>query len=357
VARQITWKILRFVLLLTLGAAILYWIYSGQQAAYTAQCQLDGVAAEDCVLWKKLWHDFKSANFFWLGMTALAFTVSNWSRAVRWSMLIRQLGYKPRTRNAFMAVMISYFTNLYLSRMGEVVRAGYMARVERIHVGKVMGTVILDRLLDVVCMLFVIGLALVLQFNQVWSFLSSNAQIPGSSLVQQPLFWVMCVLFLAAGVFLVAIRGRLRHLSVYDKVKQMVLSLWEGFKTVRRLDRYWVFILHTINIWLMYYVMTYFCFLAFAPTAHLGLLPALTVYVFGAFGMVIPSPGGMGTYHALVIAALAIYGIDKVEAFSYANIMFFAIQIIYNVVFGGLAMALMTRLNRSYAPVEPVPVV
>jgi glycosyltransferase 2 family protein len=354
VTKQTLWKILQFIIFSCLGLGILYWIFQSQQTAYLAQCQLDGVPAEQCSLLTKLITDFKSTHFGWLLITCLAFTFSNWSRTVRWTMLMRELGYQPRRRNAFMAVMISYFTNLYLSRMGEVVRAGYLAKYEKMSTSQVMGTVILDRLLDVICMAIVIVLALILQFGEIWNYLSQFAQIPGAGLMSSPITWVVLGGLAAMMIAAYYLRDHFRHFALYSKGKKIAVSLLDGLKTVRSIDNYWTFILHSLNIWFMFYVMTWCCFKAFDPTAHLGPLAALTVYVFGAFGMVIPSPGGMGTYHALVIAALAIYGIDKIDAFSYANIMFFSVQIFYNVIIGGGAMLLMPYFNRNHDPIVPI---
>ena len=93
--------------------------------------------------------------------------------------------------------------------------------------------------------------------------------------------------------------------------------------------------------------MTYLCFFAFEPTSHLGLKAGLLVFVFGAFGFVIPAPGGMGSYHVLVMAALALYGINQIEAFSFVNIAFFSVQIFCNILFGLLALAVLPAINKE----------
>jgi uncharacterized membrane protein YbhN (UPF0104 family) len=102
----------------------------------------------------------------------------------------------------------------------------------------------------------------------------------------------------------------------------------------------------------MYFLMTYFCFKAFEPTAHLGALAALLIFVFGSLGMIIPTPGGMGSYHALVIAGLMLYGINQNDAFSFAMIIFFTINIFGNILFGIIALILLPGYNRHYQPVR-----
>jgi len=108
-----------------------------------------------------------------------------------------------------------------------------------------------------------------------------------------------------------------------------------------------LFILHSVNIWLMYYLMTYFCFLSFALTAELSPVIALVVFVFGGWGIVIPSPGGMGTYHFLATTALGFYGISGDDGFSWSNISFFTIQLGCNVSVGLLALLLLPMINRK----------
>ena len=99
-------------------------------------------------------------------------------------------------------------------------------------------------------------------------------------------------------------------------------------------------------------MMTYLCFFAYEPTAGLSPVAGLMVFVFGAFGIVIPSPGGMGTFHFLAIQALAMYGISGGDAFSFANILFFSVQLGCNVVVGIVALIILPIINQNYNP-EP----
>jgi uncharacterized protein (TIRG00374 family) len=348
-------NIVQYLIFFGIGGGILIYFYHQQEVAYIDQCRIDGIPAAQCSLWDKLVKDFLSVDVFWMSMVLLAFTVSNISRAIRWNMLIRELGYKPRARNAFFAVMISYLANLLMSRAGEVVRAGYMAKYEKISTSKVMGTVIVDRILDVISLGLVVGLAFLLEFDTYWTYLKE--QISKKDLTDgfwtNPIFLVLVAMVLTGGLLLYLNRHHFRHLNIYQQVKTSVHSMWEGFKTVKYVDKPIAFIFHSLNIWVMYFLMTWCCFSAFAPTEHLTLIAALTVFVFGSFGMVIPSPGGMGTYHVLCVAALSIYGISKSDAFSFANIIFFSINLFCNIFMGALSLILMPIVNRGYQP-QPV---
>ncbi|MCH2082268.1 MAG: flippase-like domain-containing protein [Saprospiraceae bacterium] len=337
---------LKFVIFLGIGLGILYLVYQNQNAAYQAQCALDGVPASDCSLISKVINDFKGANYFWVMIVLIAFTVSNVSRAIRWNMLIHPLGYRPRFVNSFLSTVLGYFANLGLPRIGEVVRGGTLSRYEKIPLEKVMGTIVVDRIVDVISILLVTSLAFLLEFQTLWGF--AQQYIPVDRLVQ-----VMVILgilgVLGLGV-LWLLRKALAKTKFYEKFMNILMGFYDGLKTIGQLEKPWLFVFHSINIWLMYYLMTYLCFFAFAPTAGLSPLAGLVVFVFGGWGIVIPSPGGMGTYHFLVQIALGIYGIGGDDAFSFANIAFFSIQLGCNVFIGLLALLLLPILNRSNEP-------
>lgn len=341
-------NILKFVGFLSIGLGILYVVYQTQSKAYEAQCVLDGIASEECSLTKKIMSDFGSINYIWIMVVIACFMLSNWSRAMRWKMLLDPLGANVRASNGFWTINLGYFANLGLPRMGEVVRAATISRYENIPVEKVMGTIVVDRLLDVICLLIVVGLAFLLEFDTLYSFLATNmGQKIGGELFQNPIvLGILASGALSLGIVIVFWK-KIINLPIIQKGLHIVKGFAEGLLAIREAKSPASFVLHTINIWFMYYAMAYFCFLAFPPTATLSPLVALMVYVFGAFGVLIPSPGGMGTYHVLVMAALSIYGINSTDSFSFANIFFFSVNIFGSIGFGILALILLPILNKS----------
>lgn len=344
---------MRFLLFLGVGVGILGLLYRSQNKAYQAECALKGIPAEECELIDKVISDFAGANYWWIGLVLVLFTISNISRAIKWNMLIHPLGYRPRFINSLLAILIGYFANLGLPRLGEVVRAGMLSRYERIGAEKVMGTIVVDRVIDVISIFIVTALALVLEYDTMMQFFAENTGLSEKTGMLRTFFMVATPL----GLFLLVLgwvfRQRLMQTGLYKKVRNVILGFVEGLRTVGRLEKPWLFILHSINIWLMYYLMTYVCFFAFAPTAELSPIAALAVFTFGSWGIVVPSPGGMGTYHYLVQTALSMYGINGEDSFSFANIAFFSIQLGCNVVLGILALLLMPRINQNYEPAEP----
>lgn len=345
-------NILKFLIFVGVGVTILYFVYQSQQAGYLTKCESEGIAAADCVLMDKIIADFRSANLWWLFIALVAFTISNISRAIRWGMLLEPLSHPPRLINTFLTVLINYVANLALPRMGEVIRGATLSRYEKIPVEKVMGTIVVDRIMDVIYLLLCVGLALLLELDIILDFFNkNNSSGDGSgSLLTHPIVRIALVGGLIGLVLAAVFRDQIKQTTAYQKIVDILRGFVEGLQTIRQLDRPWLFIFHSTNVWVMYFLMNYFCLLAFAPTADLSPLAGLMVFVFGAFGIVIPSPGGMGTYHWLAIQALALYGIESSDAFSFANIAFFSIQIFYNVIFGLLAFIIIGWINKNYLP-------
>lgn len=348
--KQVLINILKVLLFAGIGFAILYYVYHNQATAYQEECALKNIPAEDCSLIDKVINDFRTANYFWILLVLVMFMTSNISRAIRWRMLIRPLGSEPKLANCFQAVMFGYFANLGIPRIGEVVRAGTLAQYEKISPEKVIGTVVVDRVFDVISILLLTVVGLMVAFPQIWPILEKQNNI-GEKLgnAQGALLTLLFLGLLFLGL-LWYFRHQILATKLGSKIANIIRGFVDGVMTVGRLDKPGWFIFHSVNIWVMYFAMNYLCFLAYEPTSHLGLNAGLVVFIFGAWGVVFPSPGGMGTYHFMVQLALSIYGISGEDAFSFANIAFFSIQLGCNVLFGLIALITLPILNRDYHP-------
>ena len=344
---------LQFILFTGVGAFILYYVYKSQNAAYIAECALKGIPDSECSLIEKLKSDFRGAHYGWIALVIIAYLFSNVLRAHRWLMLIHTLGRKGSLINAFFTIMVGYFANMGLPRAGEIVRAGLFAKYESIGAEKVMGTIVVDRILDLLSLLFAIILVIILQGDVLWDFFGNKLK---DSILAKG--WVY---FLIGGIILLLISiYRFRHVikrwNLYLKIHHLVEGFRDGLRSLKRVDQPWLLFLDTALIWLMYYLMMFLCFKAFDPTAHLGAMAGLMVFVFGGLGIVFPSPGGMGTFHAMVITALAIYGIHGDDAFSFANIQYFSVQLLGSILFGIIGLIVLPIINKKAphnVPIDP----
>lgn len=356
---------LKFLVFLGIGLALLYFVYVNQAAAYELECQCKTGADCQVTLIQKVVNDFKGTNFFWLFVILMAFMISNMSRALRWNQLIEPLGYKPKIFNTFFATMIGYMINLALPRAGEIAKPATVAKYEKIPLEKLVGTIVVDRAFDVMMLLLVTGLTFLTQFTYLYDFLFGEGQptveclhpmVENEASFSIPWFWLFITAIgigLLVCLFIVIRWKTIKETALAKKIFALIGSFIAGVKTVSQLKRPGIFVMHTLIIWLMYYLMLYLCFFAYGPTIGLSPLAALLAFTFGTFGMVIPSPGGMGTYQIAVTAALVIYGVAEADAFAFSNIMFFTISIFGNLFFGLLAYIVLPIYNKGYEPVLP----
>ena len=287
-------KTLKFVSFFLLGIFIFWMVYKDQDFK-----RIKSILTND-------------VNYFWIGISLCLGLLSHISRTIRWNLLIEPLGRKPRMLNTFLAVMVGYLMNLALPRMGEISRCGVIARYEKISFTKLVGTVVLERLIDVLMLLVLLAIVVLTQFGQVLEFLKNNPEVNGKlqKVIYSPILIGGLLFFL---LILWISRHKIRESSLTKKVMGFVGQFVEGFRSIGKMKKKGVFIFHSVLIWVLYYLMTYLIFFSFGFTSHLGPLAGLTVFVLGSFGMVAPVQGGIGAWHFMVIEGLALYGVDKAD--------------------------------------------
>lgn len=251
-------------------------------------------------------------NYFWIIVSLFLGLLSHVSRTIRWNLMIEPLGRKPRMLNTFLAVMVGYLMNLALPRMGEVSRCGVLARYEKISFTKLVGTVVLERLIDVLMLLLLLAIVVITQFGQVLEFLNNNPEVNRKlqNVIYSP---VLLAVFFVVMLLVWFSRHKIKESKLVKKIKGFVSQFGEGFRSIRNMKNKKAFIFHSVFIWVLYYLMLYCVFFSFGFTSHLMPLAGLTVFVLGSFGMVAPVQGGIGAWHFMVIEGLAIYGVDKAD--------------------------------------------
>lgn len=339
---------LKTLLFLAVGAIILYIVYLKFNGDFQKECDALGKSPEDCNFFQTIIEYIKSANYVWVLIALSFYFLSNVSRSLRWMMLLEPLSHKPKFLNAFATVMIGYLVNLGIPRSGEFVRAGLLSQYEKMEPEKVMGTIVTSRVMDVLCLLITIGLTLLLSFDNFVNYFSTEVNLGDKfgGLASLSTLIILGITFLGIALLLWKIRRKLFASNLGQKIKKIILGFWEGIISIKNLKRPYAFVFHTIVIWVCYYLMTYLMFFSFEPVANLHPVSGLVVFVFGTLGVVIPSPGGMGTYQYLISEALMLYGIAFAEAFAFSNIMFFTVQMV-NVALGVIAFIFLPIYNRN----------
>ncbi|MEL6389080.1 MAG: lysylphosphatidylglycerol synthase transmembrane domain-containing protein [Bacteroidota bacterium] len=320
-------------------------MWQSQGNALAAQCTLDGESGDHCRLSTKLLTDFRRVEWMWIVLVCATYMLSNYIRAIRWKDLLRTVDVEVSTFNAVAATMVGYFANVGVPRLGEILRPGILARYDKAPLDRTFGTIVLERIVDVVLFGVMIGLGFLFHYEALWSYLSSNVEIQPSTLI------TILVLMMVSGVIgILSLRWLLgrreEQLSPFlTKVKGILQGFIDGILSITRLPNLPLFVAQSIGIWVLYFLMHYLAFLSYEPTASLGLLDAILVFDFGALGIVLPSPGGMGTYHFLIVESLDILKVPRADGFSFAMIIFFTLNLGCNVVFGLISLVLLPIVN------------
>lgn len=240
---------------------------------------------------------------------------------MRWKLLIDPIGYKTRGKTLFYSVMVMYLSNLAIPRSGEIVRCSITSRYEKVPFTSLLGTVFVERVIDVVILLILTLVVVMTQYSVVFDFINNNpsAQATVARITQSTgLIVSLVVIGVLTFALLVIFRKKIAEMKLYKKLRKFIVNFVDGLKSIAHLEHKWLFIGHSLFIWTMYFVMIYVAFFAFSYTAHYGILIGLTVFVMASYGMVFPSPGGIGSWHFMVIETLVIYGLNRVDASAFA---------------------------------------
>jgi len=282
-------------------------------------------------------------NYFWIVVSIFLGLLSHISRTLRWNLIIEPLGHKPRTLNTFLAVMIGYLMNLALPRMGEISRCGVLSRYEKIPFTKLIGTVVLERLIDVLVLLLLLVVVIITQFGKVVEFLNNNPEVQSriGKIIHSPILPISLV-----SIFLITwlTRHKIKGSGAVKKLIGILNQFAEGFKSIRNIQNKGAFIFHSFFIWLLYYLMFYCVFFSFEFTSNLTPLAGLTAFVFGSFGMIAPVQGGMGAWHFMVIEGLALYGVDKADGKVFALVAHGTTTIML-IIFGLISLLVLPFVN------------
>lgn len=306
---------------------------------------------------KSIKESFLTADYRWVFLSLLFGFLSHFSRSMRWLLLLEPLGYKPKLSNSFYTVMLGYIANLAFPRLGEVSRCGAMSRAENIPFTATFGTVVAERIIDLVMLLAITFVVLVAQFELLGNFIKTEFLSKAQDMLssgQDQLTWVVpvglgaIIVLAVAGYFL-----RSKAKNAYLKVKGLLMGFAEGLTTVKNVKRKGAFIFHTFFIWFMYVMMCYVCFFAFPETSGLGFMAILSCFSFGSFAIVFVQ-GGIGAYPLIIMMTLELYGISAVTGFAFGWLVWTA-QTLLVVALGFLSLVLLSSITKKKQKNEPSP--
>lgn len=323
---------IRYTLLLALGIGLLILAFRGVNLSATLQ-------------------EIRTAHIPWLLVSIATSLVAFISRAIRWNLLIEPLGYRPALRNTAYSLLVGYLANLALPRLGEVTRCGSLNRVEKVPFDLLLGTVIMERALDVVCLLLCLTATAIIEFQRLGNFINNNLLSPlrekAGNTMQSPLVLLSVLLLVVLVVVLWRAGNRKDNsLGFLHRIRGLMKGVVQGLRSIGRLQKPGAFVFHTVLIWFMYYLMSYTCFFALDATAGLSWQAGLFVLVVGGMGMSAPVQGGIGAYHLLVSQGLMLYGISHEHGLAFATLMH-ASQTLVVILLGGISFLMLVLAQKK----------
>lgn len=255
----------------------------------------------------------RDMDWTWMALSMPFGVAAQLLRGLRWRQMLEPLGERPRRMTCIHSVFLSYASSLVVPRVGEVLRCGVLRRYEGTSFTKSIGTVVAERVVDMVLVLLIAAIVGGMQFGFFFTFFERTGM--GLS--------AFCGRFSATGyrvaacclvVALAFACVLMRRLALFSRMKGGLLNLWEGVCSLRRLRSPWIFGVYSLAIWLAYYLHFYLTFRCFEETASLGAMAAWVAFVVGSFAVLVPTPNGAGPWHFAVKTVLVLYGVAEAPA-------------------------------------------
>ena len=320
-------KILQVLLPLALAGLLFWWVYKDWDFNALVKAFSSGV------------------HYEWFFVSLLLSILSMVLRGLRWHQLVEPVCPGGRKSVTILSIFVGYAANMLLPRAGEVARCGILAKADGLSFTKTLGTVITERVFDVICLLIITALAVFLQVDVFRNFFMYN---PASMsklqhMATSPVLWGGFVALILAFFLL---RKHIQKMPFYGKLHDMTLRLWEGMKSITTIKHPVLFIVYSIAIWGCYFLMFWIVKYFFTWDMPLGILALLSGFVMGSYGVVAPVQGGIGAYHFMVIYTLVFFGVSSSDAGIFALVAH-GLQTIFTLVTGLVAYILVQFIEKN----------
>lgn len=279
---------------------------------------------------------FKNANYYYIYLAAFVAVLGNISRAYRWKFPLEQMGYTSSFANNFMAVSIGYVLNLTVPKSGEISRALIVKKYNGIPFDKGFGSIVAERIIDVVVLLFFMGLAVFLQFDLVQAFILEK--VPIHKLL---ILLVFGLLLLIAAVLVYKYSKNRFVLALKEKVS----GLRQGVLSILYMEKKWAYFFHTVFIWFSYILTFYIAIFVFPETSSLSVDAVVTSFVVGSIAIAFTN-SGFGSYPFLIAKILLFYSISETTGSAFGWIVWTS-QMILVLLLGLASFILLPLLNRK----------
>jgi len=329
-SRFFSW--LKYLLLLSIGIALLWLTFRNENLF-------------------EIWEKLKAADPFWIIISLVIALLAFISRSIRWIMLMEPLGYKPPLTVTFYSLLVGYFANLAIPRIGEITRCGTLSNATRVPFNSLVGTVIIERIIDLMMLFISMVLVAVFEYQVLGGFLMDKVLEPIGrkfSFLKNPMVISGIFAFILLIIFIL-FRFRLQSENekpFVTRIRKFIHEMIAGFKTIGKMKNTGWFIFHTLFIWIMYFLMTWVCFFSLDATSHLDMKAGIFVLVVGGLGMSAPVQGGIGAFHYIVSQGLQLFNVSSTDGIVYATLVH-STQTLFVVVLGLFSMFMLFMYNRN----------
>ena len=261
---------------------------------------------------------------YWLIIPVFGILIcSHFVRAIRWKLLINSLGYHPRTENTFFAVMIGYLTNQAVPRLGEILKCTLLARYEKVPADKLIGTIILERIIDAITLLSIFAITLAIQPSLYTDLVNAFFHSPHDPAKKKISGYLIAAILLGIVITIILVWMLIKKKNISDVIalfKRIGRSVWQGISAVQHLKKRGLFLLYTLLLWSLYLLAGFIGFFALEETEQYGLKEAFAILSAGSIGM-IATPGGIGAYALLLKKTMELYGLQEGVALAFGWIL------------------------------------
>ncbi len=294
-SKNIIRKSLNIGLPLLLGGGILWWMYRNFDFALL-KSTLDG-----------------GMNWWWMAFSLIFGVTAQMFRGLRWRQSLDPIGEHPRRSTCIHAVFISYASSLIIPRIGEVARCGVLTKYDGVSFSKSIGTVVTERIIDSLLVLFITAAVFISQAKVFMNFFAETGTNVLESLEQfTTIGYIVTALCLAATILLLWFI--MRRLTIFSRIRTTVSEIKTGVTSLKKVENKPLFTFYTLGIWVSYFLHYYITFQCFDFSAGLGLDVALVSFIVGSIAVIVPTPNGMGPWHFAVKTILVLYGVQEVNA-------------------------------------------
>lgn len=256
-------------------------------------------------------------------------------RALRWQLLLKPLGYKTKLSNAYHATMSGYLVNLGIPRAGEVSRCALMSQTDKIPVNVLVGTVVSERILDLIMLAIVLTTSVMLEFELLYNYLDEKLLTPLAGKK-----WLILTILAIFVIFIILLFQSKKLFGKDGKITAVLTGFANGMKSIFTVQKPILFIAYTVGIWVCYWLMTTFILYAFSFTENLGGTGGLSTLVFSSLGVIIPAPAGIATIKSVEIGMFEIFKLTLQQANAVGIVLFFS-NIIMIILAGSISFGIM----------------